>query len=157
MVLFIDSWKRDLTREGIEPNPGPNWDEFIGVMEKVLGSSYEDYEEDLKKNGRLYKGLVKWKEDVQGKRVKSLLADALLEYCGSTDDEITANLEKILGNEDDQLIKAIVTGIHQLRAPGILFAFYSIRLLFYSPSILLFLIPLYVLLSMLLSSHITVG
>ena len=34
-------WKRNLVAEGIEPNPGPSWSQFVQAFEKYIGDDEE--------------------------------------------------------------------------------------------------------------------
>ncbi len=106
-------WVRELTREGIEPNPGPSWDDFVEAAKKTFGTEYSEYGDDLKKGGRLYNQLMDLKKS-EGKKPKLLLSDTLLAYVGKTKEEMEANLTKLLGGEDDVLIDGIIASINRM-------------------------------------------
>ena len=38
---FQKIWKRNLVAEGIEPNPGPSWSQFVQAFEKYIGDDEE--------------------------------------------------------------------------------------------------------------------
>lgn len=40
MLILLTGWLRDLTIEGVEPNPGPAWGIFIDNLKRVLGSEW---------------------------------------------------------------------------------------------------------------------
>ncbi len=114
LLLSLDylGWVRELIREGIEPNPGPSWDDFVEAAKKTFSTDYTEYEDDLKKGGRLYNQLVDLKKS-EGKKFKLLLSDTLLEYVGKTKEEMEANLTKLLG-EDYTLINGIIASINRM-------------------------------------------
>ncbi len=119
IIIVVDylGWVRELTREGIEPNRGPSWDDFVEAAKKTFSTDYSKYEEDLKKKrGRLYTQLMALKES-EGKKPKVLLGDTLLEYVGKTKEEMEANLTKLLGGEDDVLISGIIVSIDRMISP----------------------------------------
>jgi len=110
VVPVPKGWVRQLTREGIEPNPGPSWDSFIEAMKKELGGIYAAYEEDLKIGGKLFNQVLTWKNQ-QGSTARGVTADALFEYIQQVED----GLEKLFGKDDvlfAAIHKAIIPGIH---------------------------------------------
>ncbi len=79
IIIVVDylGWVRELTREGIEPNPGPSWDDFVEAAKKTFSTDYSEYEDDLKKGGRLYTQLMDLKKS-EGKKPKVLLGDNII-------------------------------------------------------------------------------
>lgn len=55
--LFQGGWRRNLVAEGIEPNPGPSWPDFLEMMKQKLEDEYQKAEEPL---SALKRNVEKW-------------------------------------------------------------------------------------------------
>jgi hypothetical protein len=65
-------WIKDLTLEGVEPNPGPlGWSELLEALEKALGS------------------------DIFNRKYKEILEKAKSEYDLENSEELLAHIDKI--------------------------------------------------------------
>ena len=73
-------WKRDLTHEGIEPNPGPSWDDFLREVQKKWPTDFQN----------ILPPLQKLREDLLSKlqlRPVILLTKHVLEYLQNPDNQ----------------------------------------------------------------------
>ncbi len=106
-MYYSAGWLRGLTKEGVEPNPGPTWAAFLEAMKKQLGDEYDLYADDLKKEGKLYTQLLGWKHS-KGKNPKMIDADVLFEFVAAERKEgMTAPLT-IIFKDDDTIIRNIL-------------------------------------------------
>ncbi len=129
MQYYSAGWLRNLTEEGVEPNPGPTWAAFLEAMKKQLGDEYGLYADDLKKGGKLYTHLWDWKRS-QGKNSKMIDADVLLEFVAAERKEVTTAPLTNIFKDDDIIIRNILAVVDEFqRTTGIIS--YHIMLSYY--------------------------
>ncbi len=120
MQYYSAGWLRNLTEEGVEPNPGPTWAAFLEAMKKQLGDEYGLYADDLKKGGKLYTHLWDWKRS-QGKNSKMIDADVLFEFVAAERKEVTTAPLTNIFKDDDIIIRNILAVVDEFqRTTGII-------------------------------------
>ncbi len=116
LFLLGGVWIRNLTQEGIEPNPGPSWNHFVEAMKQDLEENYEPYQGTLSKRGLLYWEIIKWKE-TQGKKFPIIDLDQLFEFVSGTQDEMELKLGGVF-RDDIFIIGKIIQVVETLRQGG---------------------------------------
>ncbi len=116
MQYYSGGWLWDLTKEGVEPNPGSTWAVFLEAMKKQLGEEYGHYADDLKKNGKLYTQLWDWKRS-QGKNSKMIDADVLFEFVAAERKEVTTAPLTNIFKGDDIIIRNILAVVDEFQRP----------------------------------------
>jgi hypothetical protein len=109
----FEGWQRDLTQEGVEPNPGASWDEFQEKLKEKLGEFFEFFKTpiDNLKNAVFneYKDLPdtinvkKYLEQRKGVVVKLGITEALLRSINEVLNGMFLSFESLISTDFDRL------------------------------------------------------